>query len=135
MARFALGSAAALLVGALSLPVQAGDIDPVGQWEVDTGESRYRVSYCGDGTELCAKMIWLREDARTPENLALLNSYVVRGARLGEDRSWSGTVLYNGQSYASTVTLISNDSMRVESCAGFICRSFGLNRLQPSALR
>lgn len=135
MARFALGSAAVLLAGALSLPAQAGEINPVGQWEVDTGESRYRVSYCGDGTELCAKMTWLREDARTPENLALLNSYVVKGARLGEDRSWSGTVLYNGQTYDSTVTLISNNFMRVKSCAGFICRSFALNRLQPAALR
>ena len=128
MARLVLLAAAALLAGIVSLPALAQDIDPIGQWEVASGESRYRVTYCGDGTELCARLTWLRYDLRTEENLAMLNSYVVEGAQPGEDNRWSGTVRFDGQVYAATVTLISHDSMRVHSCAGFICQSFELTR-------
>ena len=52
---------------------------PLGRWEVTTGEARYTVMGCGG--MLCAKLVWLRNDARTEDDLALLNHYVVRGAK------------------------------------------------------
>jgi uncharacterized protein (DUF2147 family) len=122
-------SAAALSCTFFALPVFAADLDPVGQWEVSTGESRYRITHCGkSGAELCAKLTWLREDARTEENLDLLNKTVVRGAPADENE-WTGTVLYEGKSYVATVTLISRNAMKVHSCSGIICQSFELNRL------
>ena len=60
-------------------PVFAAGASPLGRWEITTGEARYSVSGCGG--MLCAKLVWLRDDARTEENLALLNHYLVRGAR------------------------------------------------------
>ena len=79
-------SAKALLT-ALSLttfaatPGGAADpASPVGKWQTTSGESRYEVSICGENS-LCARLTWLRADARTPENLAHLNTYVVKGAR------------------------------------------------------
>ena len=84
--------AAAALTVFVAAPAFAQDLTPVGTWQTTTGESRYSVSYCGDGTELCAKLIWLRSDAKTPENLALLNQHVVLGARLSSANKWRGTV-------------------------------------------
>lgn len=106
----------------------AASLSPVGQWEVTSGESRYRVSYCGEGQQLCAKLTWLRDDAKTDENLALLGNYIVRGATPAEDNTWTGTVTYEGQTYDGRVTLVSSDAMRFESCSGIFCRSFELRR-------
>lgn len=121
--------AVGLACAALCLPVLAADLDPVGQWEVATGESRYRVSHCGkSGEDLCAKLTWLREDARTKANLNLLNKTIVRGAPADENK-WRGTVVYDGQKYDATVTLVSRNAMRVHGCSGMFCKSFQLNRL------
>ncbi len=106
----------------------AGEFSPIGQWEVTSGESRYRVSYC-NGTELCAMLTWLREDARTEENVALLNRYVVRGAKPGGDNTWTGTLMYGGERYAGRVKMMSQNAMRFESCSGMLCRTFTLHRL------
>ena len=117
-----------LVACVLALPALAADLDPVGQWEVTTGESRYRVTHCGKaGEELCAKLTWLRDDARTAENVALLNKTIVRGAP-ADDNKWRGTVVYDGQKYDATVTLVSRDAMRVHGCSGVFCKSFELNR-------
>jgi uncharacterized protein (DUF2147 family) len=121
--------AAAVTCTLMSIPALAADLDPVGQWEVSTGESRYRVTHCGkSGNELCARLTWLRPDARTKENLGLLNKTIVRGAPADENK-WTGTVIYGGQSYTATVTLVSNNAMKVHSCSGIFCQSFELNRL------
>jgi uncharacterized protein (DUF2147 family) len=121
--------AAVALCGLLSLPAIAADIDPSGQWQVTTGESRYRIAHCGKGgEELCAKLTWLREDERTEKNLALLNKTIVRGAPADEN-SYIGTVIYDGQTYDATVTIVSNNSMRVHGCSGMFCKSFELSRL------
>lgn len=107
----------------------AAELNPTGQWEVSTGESRYRISYCGEGRELCAKLTWLRDDARTRENVALLNRYVVRYAKPGEENTWVGTMQYDGEDYAATARLVSRDSIELRSCSGVLCRSFTLRRI------
>jgi uncharacterized protein (DUF2147 family) len=123
--------AVALLVALpAAASVQAGDIvSPVGQWEVSTGESRYRISYCGEQQELCAVLTWLREDVRSADNLALLDSYVVRGARHEGGGNWSGEVIFEGQTHAGTMTLLSANAMRVVCCVAILCKSYELNRL------
>ena len=118
--------AVVLACGLFSLPAMAADPSPIGQWEVSTGESRYKISHCGE--ELCARLTWLRDDARTEENVALLNKTVVRG-RQADENKWTGTVVVDGQTYEATVTLVSNDAMRVHGCSGLFCQSFELNRL------
>jgi uncharacterized protein (DUF2147 family) len=128
MTRPILGVVAALLCGLVAFPSIAADPSPVGQWEVSTGESRYRVSYCGaDGQQLCAKLTWVREDLRA-ENQAFVNSYIVKGAKPASENKWSGKMVYKGHSYEGTVTLVSNNSMRLNGCSGVFCQSFQLNR-------
>lgn len=119
---------AAIVAAGVSI-AHAADMNPTGQWEVSTGESRYRISYCGEGRELCAKLTWLRDDAKTEKNLALLNRYVVEHAKPGDLNTWVGTMQYDGSTYDATARLISTDAMELRSCSGMLCRSFTLNRL------
>lgn len=120
--------AAALAFAALTAaPTLAASPSPVGSWEVTSGEARYKVTACGDG--LCAKLIWLREDQRTDENLAVLNKYVVRGAEQTNGNEWSGNLVFEGKAYDGTMTLKSQNYMTLRGCSGIICQTYQLTRI------
>ena len=104
--------------------------DPTGTWQSASGESRYRVSYCGDsGTQICAKLTWLREDARTDENLAYLNRYVVRGAVPTGENAWEGEVSYEGDVYAGKVVMHDSNALSLKGCQGMFCKSMNFVRI------
>lgn len=107
----------------------AGSASPVGQWQVTTGEARYAVSSCGGHGQLCAKLVWLRSDARTEDNVALLNQYVVRGAQPAGAGQWAGNVVLNGHSYKGTMQLLSNDLMTLKGCSGMLCKTYEFTRV------
>jgi len=121
-------AAAAIFAAGVSV-AHCAELNPTGQWEVSTGESRYRISYCGDGRELCAKLTWLRDDARTDSNVALLNRNVVTKAKPEQENTWVGTMVYDGTTYDATAKLLSSDAIELRSCSGMFCRSFTLRRL------
>ena len=128
MTRF-LKLAAALGLAALSTaPVLAASATPVGSWEVTTGEARYKVTACGD-KQLCAKLIWLRDDQRTDANLKVLNKYVVRGAQQTDANSWSGNVVFDGKAYDGEMTLKSQNYMTLKGCSGILCQTYQLTRI------
>lgn len=120
-------AAAALALGLAATPAFAAD--PTGTWQTTTGESRYKVSYCGDGTQLCAKLTWLRDDAKTEENLPYLGRYVVKGAVPTGGNQWEGNVNYNGETFAGSVTMVSANSMTLKGCKGVFCQSMDFSRL------
>jgi uncharacterized protein (DUF2147 family) len=113
---------------AMVVPASAADFTPVGQWELVSGESRYKIVYCGDGTELCARLTWLRADAQTTANLAMLNTNVVRGVKSDQGEEWNGSVTFEGRVYQGRVTLESKDRMVLRTCSGMLCQSVKLNR-------
>jgi uncharacterized protein (DUF2147 family) len=119
---------AAFALAALStVPAMAGGASPVGKWEVTTGEARYAVTSCGGG--LCAKLVWLRSDAKTAENLALLNHYVVRGAQPQGSGKWAGNLTLNGNTYAGTMTMVSSNYMTLKGCSGIMCQTYQFTRI------
>ena len=118
---------ALVAAGIMTTPTLAAD--PTGSWQLSTGESRYEISYCGDGTQLCAKLTWLREDARTAENLAYLNRFVVKGAVPTGENSWQGVVAYEGDTYDGKVVLTGGDRLSLKGCQGMFCKSMNLQRL------
>ena len=127
---FAKTIAALAAALAIAAPVAAQDtLSPVGNWQTTTGESRYAVRLCGDGTQLCAKLTWLRDDARTPENLALLNSWVVEGAKPTSQNKWRGTVKYEGDTVSGSVELVSADKMRLSGCKLIACQRIDFERI------
>jgi uncharacterized protein (DUF2147 family) len=117
---------AAMTLGLSTAPSLAAD--PTGTWQSVTGESRYSVSFCG-GSKLCAKLTWLRADARTAENLPYLNHYVVQGAEPQGETKWSGTVTYNGSTYDGVLTMLDSNSMRLQGCKGLFCQSMRFTRI------
>ncbi len=118
-----------LLFALFASPLGATDpLSPVGYWELATGESRYRISYCGTHNELCAELIWLREDARTDANVALMDRHVVYRASYDGGSSWSGLIAFSGRTYVATMTLVSKDAMQVSSCSGLLCQTYKLRR-------
>jgi uncharacterized protein (DUF2147 family) len=120
--------AAALAIAALTAaPALAAPASPVGQWQVTSGEARYKVSACGNG--LCAKLVWLREDQRTDENLAVLNKYVVRGASQVDANQWQGNLVFDGKAYDGTMILKSKNSMTLKGCSGMLCQTYQLSRI------
>lgn len=119
---------AAGLLAALSV-APAFAADPTGTWQTTSGESRYRISYCGSGKELCAKLVWLRADARTAENLAYLNRYVVSGAQPRATNSWSGVVRYAGSAYKGSLTMVSANALTLKGCKGMFCKTMSFTRI------
>lgn len=119
-------SAAFIALGLMATPTLAAD--PTGTWQSTTGESRYHVSYCGGGEQLCATLTWLREDARTAENLAYLNRNVVQAVPAGEN-SWKGRVAYEGDVYNGSLTMVSDNALKLRGCKGMFCQSMNFVRL------
>lgn len=112
----------------LAVPAFAAQ-SPEGIWQTTTGESRFEVSLCGDGTQVCAKLVWLREDARTAENLRYLDSYVLMGARRALENKWRGSAEYMGETIKGTLTLVGADVMTINGCKGALCQKFELTRI------
>lgn len=125
-----LNWAAALGFAALAAaPALAAPATPVGSWEVTTGEARYQITACGKAGQLCAKLIWLRDDQKTEENLAVLNKYVVRGAQKVDGNSWAGNLVFDGKAYDGTMTLKSTNYMTLKGCSGILCQTYQLTRI------
>ena len=121
-----------VLFSAASAHAQSAD----GTWLTQAGDARVKISKCGDG--ICGHIVWLREpmdtatgqpatDSKNP-NPALARRPMIglplfSGMQPSAPNKWSGQI-YNaddGSSYASSVTVISMDSLRVEGCVGVLC--------------
>jgi uncharacterized protein (DUF2147 family) len=122
------------LLGAQA-PAQEGG-QPGGIWLTQAGDAKVKVSRCGGG--LCGVIVWLKEpidpetgkpaiDGKNP-NPALATRPMIglplfRGMRPSGPNKWSGQI-YNaddGKSYASSVSVMGPDSLRVEGCVGALC--------------
>jgi len=121
--------AAVFLTIAVSSHALAGGLSPEGFWQQSNGDTRVKVTLCGDGTELCAKLTWLSEKAKTPENLKDLNGYVVTEAEKTTDNAWKGEVHFNGQSAEGTIKLTGQNTIEVKGCKLGLCRSVKFQRI------
>lgn len=127
-----LARALAISAMALAAPAFAASgsvLSPAGTWQTNSGESRFEVSLCGDGTQVCAKLVWLRADARTPENTAYLDTYVLKGATRALENKWRGSAVYMGEEVKGTLTLLDADTMTLNGCKGALCQKFELHRV------
>ncbi|MGN6100380.1 MAG: DUF2147 domain-containing protein [Devosia sp.] len=126
---------ASLLFCLISAPALAAGVktSPAGTWQSTDGQARVKVTLCGDGTQLCARLTGLAGEARTAENLKLLNRYVVEGAALADDNVWQGTVHLNGQTAQGHITLVSANVISVSGCQMGMCKTFEFRRLGRGA--
>lgn len=130
MTKLSLKLATLFAMTAMSIaPAISGELTPVGQWQTTGGESHYEISLCGDGTKLCAKLTWLRPDARTDENLKYLNRYVLSGAEQTSANRWRGAVRYGDDVFGGSVTLVNAERLKLNGCMGIFCQSMEFERL------
>jgi Uncharacterized protein conserved in bacteria (DUF2147) len=120
---------ASLALAASLTPAFAAGPSPVGSWVSTDGQAQVRVTMCGDGTALCAKLTALRGTARTSQNLHLLNSYVVEQAAMADANSWQGTVHFNGQTATGHITLVGTSTISVSGCQLGMCKTFQFTRV------
>lgn len=113
----------------------AGDVS--GTWLTQAGDARIAVSRCG--LEICGRIVWLKDpidgatgkaqtDDKNPNpslakrkilGLSILSAMKPKGA------SWSGSI-YNaddGKTYATTIVLMNENSLKVTGCVGSLCGS------------
>jgi uncharacterized protein (DUF2147 family) len=126
---------ASLVFGLIAFPAVAAGVkaSPAGSWQTTDGQAVVRVTLCGDGTQLCAKLTGLSGEARTQENLQLLNTYVVNQALLADDNVWQGRVHLNGQTADGNITLVSSNSISVSGCQMGMCKTVQFVRISNKA--
>lgn len=129
MFRKAAYLALAMVSAASTLPVNAGELSPVGTWQTKGGESRYEISYCGQGDQLCARLTWLAPSARTADNLPYLNKYVVKNARPSGQNTWKGRVRFQGQTIGGKMRLVSPDTLKLNGCKLIFCKTLEFKRV------
>jgi len=116
------------LVALAAMPAAAS---PAGQWEIETGSQRYDVTLCGDGTELCATLIWLGKGDDTAKNRPYLNTMVIDHAPLIRPNQWRGELHLYGRTATGTITQVSDDVVQLKGCYFFvICRTYMMHRLK-----
>jgi uncharacterized protein (DUF2147 family) len=126
-----------ILTTLFGAPAQAQEGgQPGGVWLTQAGDAKVKVSGCGGG--ICGVIVWLREpidpetgkpaiDDKNP-NPALAKRPMIglplfRGMRPAGPNKWTGQI-YNaddGKTYASSVSVMGPDSLRVEGCVGALC--------------
>jgi|GEM_PF-1221429 len=131
MPKFTRLATAAVLLGLVATPALAAGISvsPAGSWVSSDGQAHVSVTLCGDGTQLCARLTGVSGDARTPQNLKLINTYVVKGAELADTNTWAGTVHFNGQTADGHITLVSASTITVSGCQLGMCKTFEFRRV------
>jgi len=110
--------------------------EPTGVWLTQAGDARVRVSKCGGG--ICGVIVGLKDpidpatgkpqvDDKNPnpalKKRPMIGLPLFSGMQPAGPNKWSGQI-YNaddGSTYASSVTAISADSLRVEGCVGALC--------------
>ena len=128
----------ALLIALLGAPAAHAQVgsDPSGIWMTQAGDARVRVSKCGGG--ICGVIVWLREphdtatgqlatDSKNPNpalaKRAMIGLPLFSGMQSSGPSKWSGQI-YNaddGSTYASSVSVTSAETLRVEGCVGALC--------------
>ena len=118
----------AILLGlATALPAMAS---PVGKWEIEFRDSRYDVTMCGDGSQLCAELIWLGNGADNAENMPYLNTMLIEGATPTKPGQWKGKLHLFGQTADGTISQVSADQITLRGCVALVlCKSYQLYRM------
>jgi uncharacterized protein (DUF2147 family) len=118
-----------LTLGVAIGPSLAANFDPRGVWQTTSGESRYRFEFCGDGSQLCATLVWLNEAAMKSPAAKQLGTYAFEGGKRRASNAWRGTLHYDGKSTQATVTLRSAENLDIAGCYYIFCRKFDLVKL------
>ncbi|MCF6327734.1 MAG: DUF2147 domain-containing protein [Devosiaceae bacterium] len=107
---------------------------PAGMWQADDGDSRYDVTLCGDGTQICAKLIWINPAKVNDRNVQYLNEYVIYQGNRARPAEWRGEINIYGTKVGGSVKILGTNSLKVTGCfLAFFCESYTLQRMAETA--
>lgn len=106
------------------------NFDPNGVWAADAGDARYDVSLCGDGTQICVKLIWIKPNQINDRNIKLLNEYVIYEGSRARLAEWRGKIVIYGMTLDGSVKILGQNKVQVTGCAyALFCEGFTLSRM------
>jgi len=101
---------------------------PDGVWQ-DKWGTTFTFQTCGDGTQLCGKLLDIQGDSRTPENLKFVNQQVVKADQTAPAK-WEGRIALNGGNAKAIVEQLGPDTIKITGCqAGIFCSSIRYERV------
>jgi len=108
-----------------------GGVTPVGLWEADDKSSRYQATLCGDGTQLCAKLVWIKPQMINERNGKFIGTYIVYELTRARPAEWRGNVTLEGSDISGSVKILNPDLLLITACIFFIlCDSITLFRIE-----
>ena len=104
--------------------------EPIGDWLVADGSALIRIEPCANA--LWGVISWVREpgyDSQNPDpakrSRSIVGVPILRGMKQVTANKWQGEVYNakNGRMYSASVTLVSDDVIKIEGCVlgGLLC--------------
>lgn len=129
MRRFARLAAAAFVGLAAIVPAMAS---PEGIWELETRDTRFAVNFCGDGSRLCGKLVWLSDDDYNEQYLPYLDRPMAEQLRPSGPGRWQGALQLFGHRLSGTITQRGENHMTLSGCAFLVvCKTYEMYRYNP----
>jgi uncharacterized protein (DUF2147 family) len=123
LSRFIL---AASTLAAMAFPALAS---PAGVWELETRDTRFALELCGDGTQLCGKLVWLSDAQYNQKYLPYLNQPMADRLSSSGPNRWKGDMQLFGHKMSGTITQRSENQMTLQGCAFLVvCKSYEMFR-------
>ena len=101
-----------------------------GLWDAPELDARFDVTYCGDGRQICVKLVWIKPSVLNDKNRTLLNTYVIHEGRETSPLVWRGELKVYEYTFAGNIAVVEADKVAVTGCAFFFfCKSFTMDRI------
>jgi uncharacterized protein (DUF2147 family) len=123
---FARLFSAVFMLATASADAWAQPMSPTGLWESTDGNTHYAVSLCGDGTQLCAYLIWISPRVINRNNRRFLNTSIFRFLEATGPNSWEGEIVVDGRAVQGKVRQIGADQLEVTGCVMVVLCTTGI---------
>ena len=120
----------AVVAGVLAGPALAGTIhSPAGLWVTNGGESKYELTLCGDGDDLCAKMVWVNDTELGQKLRPYLGEAMLVTAPRVATQKWRGQITLQGRTVKGSIEILDANNIHVRGCEGALCQGVELIRV------
>ena len=123
------------VIGFIGSP--AGAAEATGVWLTESKKAHVEIYPCG--TDLCGKIVWLKEpndesgkpkvDKENPvdakKSAPLLGSNMITGMKMERPGRWTDGEIYNaedGKTYTSVMDLTDDSTLKVAGCVWIFCK-------------
>jgi uncharacterized protein (DUF2147 family) len=99
---------------------------PEGIWITNGGESKYEIKLCGDGDDLCAKMVWVNDTALGQKLKPYMGENLLLTAPRVANNKWRGQITMQGRTVKGSIELLDAKNIHVRGCEGMLCQGVEL---------